>query len=185
MEEDKNGYKHKLQYRLTMRNVLNKRGKQMTINLIWIIRWENLQTKSHSLKRIKILEIQTWIPGVIEAVTESWRCMTNTNTLAQDKGRRRLYNTWGTGENNQGSGEMSDLWYLRKDKSPETRGEILFKIKLEVYKTKKFSFIVSFVGVFLYYYLCAIAIIHSVKPRGMLYSLSLTLSCGRGWAGHS
>lgn len=47
----------------------------------------------------------------------------------------------------------------------------------------KFCFIVCIVSLFLYYHLCATAIIHSVKPRQMLYSLSLMPSCGRGWAG--
>lgn len=47
----------------------------------------------------------------------------------------------------------------------------------------KFCFIVRLVSVFLYYQLCATAIIHSIKPRQMLYSLSLMLSNSGGWAG--
>ena len=35
------------------------------------------------------------------------------------------------------SGEMLDWWHMRKGRWPETRGELLFKIKHEIHKTKK------------------------------------------------
>ena len=38
--------------------------------------------------------------------------------------------------NNQGSGKTSDRWHKRKGKWPETRGELLFKIKHEIHQTE-------------------------------------------------
>ena len=61
------------------------------------------------------------------------------DTLAQDKGRHGLQDTWGWWEtcaNNQGLGEMSDRWNKMKGKWPETRGELDFKIKQEAHETK-------------------------------------------------
>ena len=46
-----------------------------------------------------------------------------------------------------------------------------------------FCFIVRLVSVFLYYQIFATDVIHSIKPRRMLYSLSLMLSNSEGWAG--
>ena len=56
----------------------------------------------------------------------------------KDRGRQRLY-THGGGDHRwkqSGIRDDSDRWHTRKGKWPETRGELLFKIKQETNKTK-------------------------------------------------
>ena len=61
------------------------------------------------------------------------------NTLATQTGEDNDFihmREGSTGGNNQGLGMTSDRWHKRKGKWPETRGELLFKIKHEIHKTK-------------------------------------------------
>ena len=61
------------------------------------------------------------------------------NTLATQTGEDKDFihmREGNTGGNNQESGMTSDQGHKRKGKWPETRGELPFKIKHEIHKTK-------------------------------------------------